>query len=799
MKRKILILKSITMKTINFKKILFLPLLFLMLFSSCQDEVTEITEPTNEETITANSSLATLMRNTTSNDGSQDNILDYANCLEVELPVTVIIDGVEIIIDSEDDFDVIEEIFDEFDNDEDTLDFVFPITIISSDYTVIVIENEAALEELALECHDENEDDDDIECIDFQYPISISIYNTDFEVIDTITINDDEALYNFIENLEGGVLASLNFPITMVLANGDTVVVENNTELEAAIIDAEDDCDEDDDYDWNDDDIEDCDTNLDGLEAYLLECGLEAYILDNNNVVDVNYLMFDQGGVVIVNGTPAVTETATWSLSESNEGYVLAIDGLVTFNLVNGDWFLLGCERDEFIFTQEMNSGNVRTMELEQECNQNNQNLLDCYSLYILSQECDDNDDGIATFVFETNSNQSQACLDLYPLAMSSHATYEDAENNTNLLNISVTTPIDLESQTLYIRVYSETTNDYAIQELEIIVEPCNNNPFDCYASAVDQLVYTCIDSYGEPATFDLTRTFVECVDPTEHTLTYYTNVQDAENNSNAIASPEAYVLEGPYSQSEIYVRVETNGGQYEVFSIFLFVERCTDSCSGNDLNAYLLDCVWDTNSNAGFVLDFNSGEELVAELNGSSQTGVWDMYYEFIGSTNTQFTFFIVSGFTGDFETLNGTYEVMDCDGDRITVIDADGGGVPFTVMEQDCSGTGSGCSEQEVDAFLIECTWNVVNYNGSDDLVVYDFDFNSDNTVVIEGEGMSVVAIWVSSQTNEGVLIDFANVSLPNIQAISGAWLIEECAGDRLQFVNDSQDTFIMEQDCN
>ncbi len=56
---------------------------------------------------------------------------------------------------------------------------------------------------MARECHDENEEDDDIECIDFQYPISISIYNTEFEIIDTVSIANDEALYNFIESLEG--------------------------------------------------------------------------------------------------------------------------------------------------------------------------------------------------------------------------------------------------------------------------------------------------------------------------------------------------------------------------------------------------------------------------------------------------------------------------------------------------------------------------------------------------------------------------------------------------------------------
>jgi len=471
------------MKTIHSKFLLFLFLLFLMLFSACQEEVVEVTEPDNEETIAPNSNLANLMRNVASNDGSRDNIIDYANCLEVALPVTVTANGVTITIESISDYDALETILDAFTNDGDEVEITFPITIIFNDYSELVINNQDELEAQIENCNDEDEEDDDIECIDFQFPITISMYNTDFQVIDTVTINDDEALYAFIENLEGGVLASINFPVTMVLANGDTVVVENNAEMEAAIEAAEDTCDEDDDYDWNDDDgnddcteayiassliechwnyvtslyspfvaeyfvfladgtaeiyndvtgdlvttgtwslssdnditslnlefnlepyasldivwemiscdddrfeffngnnnlvleqdcendeIEDCNVNLAELEDLLLECDIEASTYDaSGNILDENYLMFGANGEVTVNGEPAITEFGSWSLLETNSGYTLTIGGLSTFDLLNGEWLLLGCDQDEFIFSQETNSGNVITMKLEQDC-----------------------------------------------------------------------------------------------------------------------------------------------------------------------------------------------------------------------------------------------------------------------------------------------------------------------------------------------------------------------------------------------------------------------------------------------
>ncbi|MBQ0786378.1 MAG: LamG domain-containing protein [Oceanihabitans sp.] len=426
------------MKTIHSKFLLFLFLLFLMLFSACQEEVVEITEPDNEETIASNSNLANLMRNVASNDGSRDNIIDYANCLEVALPVTVTANGVTITIESITDYDALETILDAFTNDDDDVEITFPITIIFNDYSELVINSQTELEAQIENCNDEDEEDDDIECIDFQFPITISMYNTDFQVIDTVTINDDEALYAFIENLEGGVLASINFPVTMVLANGDTVVVENNSEMEAAIEAAEDACDEDDDYDWNDDDIEDCDVSLSELETYLLACNITAPTYDaSGNILDENYLMFDANGEVAVNGEPTITEFGSWSLLETNSGYTLTIGGLSTFDLLNGEWLLLGCDEDEFIFSQETNLGNVTIMELEQDCEDCNTPEVLINDLVIYMPFAEEAHDLISGFNAENTTNtfvEDRAGNSSCAIAFTGNDTFEIPVNTNSEL-----------------------------------------------------------------------------------------------------------------------------------------------------------------------------------------------------------------------------------------------------------------------------------------------------------------------------------------------------------------------------
>ncbi|WNH08035.1 hypothetical protein [Thalassobellus suaedae] len=94
------------MKT-KLRILLLLPFFALLMVTSCQDEVTEITPPAEAEALTATSELTSLMTSTAKLDGSKDNIIDNASCLSIELPVIVIVNGLEITIDSEEDYKVI--------------------------------------------------------------------------------------------------------------------------------------------------------------------------------------------------------------------------------------------------------------------------------------------------------------------------------------------------------------------------------------------------------------------------------------------------------------------------------------------------------------------------------------------------------------------------------------------------------------------------------------------------------------------------------------------------------------------
>ncbi|MCJ7468014.1 MAG: hypothetical protein MUO53_15140 [Maribacter sp.] len=274
------------------QKYVRLPIIILsivLLNLSCRKEEF-VSIPGPDQQPLANTTVADLLERTALNDGSIDNIIDKSNCFTVQLPVTVKVNGSDLLISSDEDFANIEAIFDAFDDDSDVLEIRFPITIFLSDFTEVAIADLTEFNSYSASCNGENIVDDDIECLDIQYPITATIFNQVTEVFDTISITSDWQLYIFIDDLKSDDIVDIGFPIVVILADGTQVSVVNLIELERVIDDAKDSCDEDDDYDYNDDDCDNCTTN----QLADLLTGCTNWIVDklerHDNKLEDNYI-----------------------------------------------------------------------------------------------------------------------------------------------------------------------------------------------------------------------------------------------------------------------------------------------------------------------------------------------------------------------------------------------------------------------------------------------------------------------------------------------------------------------------
>ncbi len=77
--------------------------------------------------------------------------------------------------------------------------------------------------------------ENEITCIDFNYPFTLVIYDEEMEIIGYQLVKSDIEFSEFLGILEEGKSISLSYPITSVLENGESYIINNNEELKEAI------------------------------------------------------------------------------------------------------------------------------------------------------------------------------------------------------------------------------------------------------------------------------------------------------------------------------------------------------------------------------------------------------------------------------------------------------------------------------------------------------------------------------------------------------------------------------------
>jgi hypothetical protein len=324
-------------------KISILIFFTLIILGGCQQEVVEIINPPNGQVITPNSVVADLVEKTSLKDGSSDNILDHASCISLVLPVTVLVNGNEVIVSSEEDLKMIENMLDELEEENDAV-LIFPVTVLLADYTEIIIPNQDELETLRDQCTEGGEDDD-IECVDFKYPITCSIYDTENQISDVITVDSDKELHDLFDYIGEDTICSFDFPITLVQAGGEEIVIHNNDELENILKNAIGECDEEDDHYENehhsDDDTDEENPTISSVIVkgfWIVAEYTEGDVEKTQNYDGFQWDFNTEGGVVASNGTDEVN--GTWStLNDSGSDYfVLDFGQTAPFDQFNEDW-----------------------------------------------------------------------------------------------------------------------------------------------------------------------------------------------------------------------------------------------------------------------------------------------------------------------------------------------------------------------------------------------------------------------------------------------------------------------------
>jgi hypothetical protein len=218
--------------------------------NSCQND-------SNSKELNKNSTLTTLLMRVTHGGVSAAGKLmrggEHAPCFTVNLPVTLVdAAGQSTVVSDMSQYDLVlhalhnrgdhdggegnggdgdGEDDDDNDGDHSHASFVYPISLTMADGTTLAV---ATQEELQAAVHSCNDDLDDIDCMELHYPITIN-YSDANNIATTVTFNSDDDIYTFLATLGASETMVINYPMTITDANGGTVTVNSNEELQAAI------------------------------------------------------------------------------------------------------------------------------------------------------------------------------------------------------------------------------------------------------------------------------------------------------------------------------------------------------------------------------------------------------------------------------------------------------------------------------------------------------------------------------------------------------------------------------------
>ncbi|RNL85144.1 hypothetical protein ED312_12730 [Sinomicrobium pectinilyticum] len=207
------------------------------LFFSCQSEVSEMIGEDPDLVITSGSEMAVWIQRATANNGSADDFLDGYSCGTVKFPVAVSLNGAVRMINNEGDLSIVKRITEEL---EIPVTLQFPVTILSKGYTEIRVNSAEEFAMLKEMCTRTPEDR--ITCVSFQYPLEMLTYNANNQSNGSVTIDDDEDFYKFIDQI-GNLHTSINYPLVAKYITGEEVEISTNSEMISVVKEGKNICD----------------------------------------------------------------------------------------------------------------------------------------------------------------------------------------------------------------------------------------------------------------------------------------------------------------------------------------------------------------------------------------------------------------------------------------------------------------------------------------------------------------------------------------------------------------------------
>jgi hypothetical protein len=322
------------------KNLKFIPALFLtvlLTLTSCQDEI-DNENGQNPNTNSADSQTASNLERSSMYDGSFDDFLDGASCSSILLPVIATVNGTQVSIVSQSDYQTVLNILGQFNIDDDSISLQFPFSVRMSNYTEVLITSQGEYNTIIDACEAaEASGNDAISCLDIDFPITILTYSLNLDQTGSVVIESEQQLYAYMNNIGNNELFAVNYPISATVSENTSITITSDMDLRANITDCLgiEDAEED-----AENEAENLETVLvDGL--FKVETFVTAGVNTANDYADYTINFANDLTCLAENTVNVIAEDVqgTYEVTSETEVFLsLTFTGNATFNSLNNNW-----------------------------------------------------------------------------------------------------------------------------------------------------------------------------------------------------------------------------------------------------------------------------------------------------------------------------------------------------------------------------------------------------------------------------------------------------------------------------
>jgi hypothetical protein len=204
-------------------------------FTSCQSEI-ENEQGENPNTNSANSTTTTNLKRTSMYDGSFDDFLDGASCSSLLLPVTAKVNGVQVSLLNQLDYQQVISILGQYNDDQDTVVLQFPLKVKLSNYSEVIVNSQTEYNAILAACTAaEVVGQKAISSVNITFPITILTFDLTLKQTGSVVITSEQQLFTYMSNLSSTELYAVNYPVLATIADGTKVTISSDAELQTTV------------------------------------------------------------------------------------------------------------------------------------------------------------------------------------------------------------------------------------------------------------------------------------------------------------------------------------------------------------------------------------------------------------------------------------------------------------------------------------------------------------------------------------------------------------------------------------